>query len=111
MIKITLFLKRHKDVSHEDFVSYHENYHAPLFWSLPEAQRYVRRYEQFHYRQEPFSELTPPDFDGIAEIWFDDMESMYKLFSADAYSEIIRADQEKFMNLHDSSIDVSTEWP
>jgi len=51
MVKFSIFLAKHPDMSHEEFVHYHKNNHAPLFTSLPEVQQYVRNtYNAAHYR-------------------------------------------------------------
>lgn len=96
-------------MSHEEFVWYHENKHYPLFRSLPGVRLYLRRYLRDHSPQETLAGISLSAFDGIAEIWFDDLESLYKLFEADAYQQIIRADQEKFMDLRESNITISNE--
>lgn len=109
MIKFTILLVRRKDLSHEDFVSYHKNNHAPLFTSLPEVQQYVRRYVQCHSFQVTMPGLPPPIYDGITELWFDTVEDIAKVFTAESYMSTIRPDEEKFLDLHACSFLVSTE--
>ncbi|RAJ26377.1 uncharacterized protein (TIGR02118 family) [Pedobacter cryoconitis] len=94
-------------MSHEEFVWYHVNKHAPLFRSLPEVKIYVRRYLQYHLPEEISKKTALSEYDGITEIWFDDLESVYKLFAADAYKRIILTDQEKFMDLCESVVEIS----
>ncbi len=48
MIKMTILLRRKPEISHEEFVAYHRNKHAPLFSSLTEVKQHVRRYVQCH---------------------------------------------------------------
>lgn len=109
MIKFTIFLKRNSGMSHEEFVWYHENVHRPLFSSLPEVKTYVRYYLQCHPSQETLTKMALSEYDGITEIWFDDLESLSKFFIADAYQQVIRSDQEKFMDLHQCIINISHE--
>lgn len=96
-------------MSHEEFVWYHVNKHAPLFRSLPEVKIYVRRYLHYYFPEEISKKTVSSAYDGITEIWFDDMESLFKLFTTDAYKRIIRTDQEKFMNLGKCVVDISNE--
>ena len=48
MIKMTILLRRKPEMSHDEFVAYHRNQHAPLFISLAEVKQHVRRYVQCH---------------------------------------------------------------
>ena len=97
-------------MSHEDFVKYHKYTHATLFTSVPEVAMYVRRYSQYHSLKENIPGLPPPLYDGITEIWFDDVESIGKVFTAKRYLEIVRPDEEKFLSIHDCSFLISTEF-
>ena len=109
MIKFTILLRKRPELTREEFVEYHKNNHAPLFKSLPEVQQYVRKYVQCHTQSVDLPGMPPPDYDGITELWFDDTEAIAKLFTAPAYMEIIRPDEEKFIDLHGCSFLVSTE--
>jgi len=40
MIKFTILLRRRPDLSHEEFVTYHREKHAPLFMSMPVVQEH-----------------------------------------------------------------------
>ncbi|WP_462266411.1 EthD domain-containing protein [Mucilaginibacter sp.] len=99
MIKFTILLKKRADMTTEEFVAYHRNQHAPLFKSLPEVQQYVRRYVQGHLINASLPGLPPPKYDGTTELWFDDAASIGKVFAASRYMEIIRPDEEKFLDL------------
>ncbi len=109
MIKFTILLVRRKGLSHEDYVLYHKNNHAPLFTSLPEVQQYVRRYVQCYSFQTTMPGLPSPIYDGITELWFDTVEDIAKVFTAESYMATIRPDEEKFLDLHACSFLVSTE--
>ena len=110
MIKLTILIKRHKDMTQEQFIDYHKNKHAPLFKSLPETQQYVRKYIQSHSNGVNLPGMPQPIYDGMTELWFDDMESIGKLFTAERYMQTIRPDEEKFIDLHGCSFIISTEY-
>lgn len=99
MVKFSILLARHTDMSHEDFVYYHKNRHAPLFTSLPEVQQYVRKYVQCHTLPISLPGLPLLAFDGVTELWFDDVESIGKVFTSEPYMQLIRPDEEKFLDL------------
>jgi hypothetical protein len=111
MIKFTILLRRHKDITHEDFVWYHKNIHAAQFASLPEVKENVRRYIQCHAMEVSIPGLPPPQYDGSTELWFDDVESIGKVFNAKPYLELIRPDEEKFLDLSGCDFLLSIENP
>jgi uncharacterized protein (TIGR02118 family) len=109
MIKFTILLRRREGTSHQEFVSYHKDNHANLFASLPEVKENVRRYVQSHSLQLALPGLPPPEYDGITEIWFDELDSIGKVFGSERYLELVRPDEEKFLDMQGCSFLVSTE--
>lgn len=109
MVKFTILLRKREDISHDEFVAYHKNKHAPLFNSLPEVQVNVRKYVQCHTLSAPLPGMPPPAYDGITELWFDDVTDIGKVFAAERYMVLIRPDEEKFLNLSGCGFLVCTE--
>ncbi len=99
MVKFTILLRKRADLSHEEFVHYHKVNHAPLFASLPEVQQHVRRYVQGHTQALDLPGLPPPAYDGTTELWFDSVEDIGKVFTAESYMRLIRPDEAKFLDL------------
>src|SRR3546814_5431273 len=102
MITMIVFVARKAGLTPEQFSDYWLNRHAPLVKSVPEFMRYVRKYVQHHAAPgapeagSPFGDI--PDYDGVGEIWFDSRESMQAAFEEPRYLEIIRPDEEKFID-------------
>lgn len=48
MIKFTFLVQKLPGMSLEEFIDYHKNIHVPLFCSIPETERYVRKYVVNH---------------------------------------------------------------
>lgn len=74
MIKVLGLLTRKDGISHEEFVRHWLDVHAPLALAVPGILRYV----QSHIvgtRSRPDIAATDVEVDGIAELWYDDMES------------------------------------
>ena len=90
MVKFTILLKRNSAMTMEQFVDYHRNSHAKLFKSLPEAKQYVRRYVQQHPVEGGIPGMPPRIYDGITELWLDDVEGLARLFQSKDYIEKIR---------------------
>ncbi|MCM2129380.1 EthD domain-containing protein [Larsenimonas rhizosphaerae] len=104
MLKMTMFLKRHPDLSHDEFVRHHIDQHGPLFRSIPEADRHVMRYIQTH--PSPLSDDAPvsvDDYDGTAEIWFDDEAGMKAVLTSDTYRDKVFPDEKTFLD-HDNTL-------
>ena len=59
-------------MSVEEFQAYWRDTHAPIAAAIPG----VRRYVQCHTLPELYERSTPPQFDGAAELWFDDLEAL-----------------------------------
>jgi len=93
MIKFSILLRRRPGTTHQDFVDYHRNHHAPLFMSLPVVKQHVRRYVQQHTITATMPVLPPTTIDGITELWFDDVEAIAAVFTAESYLETIRPDE------------------
>ncbi len=111
MVKFSIFLTKRPDMSHEDFVYYHKNNHAPLFTSLPEVQQHVRKYIQCHTLPVSLPGLPALPYNGITELWFDDEESIGKVFTSERYMQLIRPDEEKFLDLQKCGFLITEENP
>lgn len=99
MIKLTILLRKRKDLNHEEFVQYHQTKHAPLFMSLPAVQQYVRRYVQGHPQPLDLPGLPPRTYDGTTELWFETPDDIAKVFTDEEYLRLIRPDEAKFLDL------------
>ena len=109
MIKFTILLKRKQSLSHEEFVSHHRNVHAKLFMSVPAVRETVLRYVQQHVLPVALPGMPPVKYDGITELWFDDVEALSRCFSDAEYLRSIRPDEERFLDLHGCDFIVSEE--
>ena len=72
MLKSYGFLKRKQGLTREQFLEHWEKIHAPLFVAanMPAVKKYIQNH--------PVKGAGPEfetDIDGIAEIWFDNVES------------------------------------
>jgi hypothetical protein len=105
MFKQVVFFKKRPDMSMEDFIDYYENMHSKLAQrlglspSLPNAQRYVRRY--LTVEPNPLTgELLDPGYQCIMEIWWNnkaDYEAAMKGLSADPEILKLRLEDERML--------------
>jgi uncharacterized protein (TIGR02118 family) len=81
VIKILGLLTRKAGITHEEFVRHWLEVHGPLAHAVPG----IRRYVQSHItgsRTRPDIPETEVEVDGIAELWYDDMESFQRAAAA-----------------------------
>lgn len=108
MIKVTILLRRNPSRTLEQFIEYHKNEHAALFMSLPVVQQTVRRYVQQHSLGIALEGLPLAGYDGITELWFDDVESFGRCFSDEEYLRVVRPDEMNLLDLGACGIVLST---
>jgi EthD domain len=105
MLKQVVFFKKRPDMTMQEFINYYEDMHSKLAQrlglkpSLPNAQRYVRRY--LTVEKNPLThEVIDPGYDCIMEIWWnnrDDYEAAMKGLSADPEILKFRLEDERML--------------
>jgi uncharacterized protein (TIGR02118 family) len=91
----TLFqLKRKPGLSLADARKYWLEVHGPIVGQLPELRRYV----QCHLVAEAY-EYAEPKWDGVAQLWMDNVAAMQRMFDSREFKEGAWPDGEKFLDL------------
>ncbi len=93
MVKIIYVFNRKDDMSVEEFQRHWRETHGPIAARIPG----VRRYVQNHTLPEQYAAKHPPAYDGVAELWFDDLESMRAAF-ASPENQAAREDEKNFID-------------
>lgn len=109
MIKVTILLTRNEALTREQFIAYHRTEHAALFSSIPVVKETVRQYVQQHALGVTIPGLPPEKYDGVTELWFDDLDGFGRCFSDDDYMRLVRPDEMKFLNLEACEIVITHE--
>ena len=99
MVKLIVCAVRKAGMSHAEFDQYWRNQHAAVIKSVPEFTRHVRRYVQCHLASSDTPFLEGGAYDGVAELWFDDVAAVNAAFTEPRYLEVIRADELKFVDM------------
>jgi uncharacterized protein (TIGR02118 family) len=110
MVKLSILMVRRSDSAYETFLQYWREVHAPLFAAQSESKRYVRRYIQDHRTRDILPGTTQSSFDGIAEIWFDDIIGAKAFFGSDGYKKNVIPDEEAFMDRNRCELLYSHEY-
>ena len=109
MIKFTILLVRKPSLTHAKFVEHHKMVHAELFMSVPVVKETVRRYIQQHTIPAELPGMPPTKYDGMTELWFNDVDALARCFSDPEYMARIRPDEASFLDLPACNFIVSTE--
>jgi len=99
MVKLIVYAKRKPGITREEFGRYWRESHGPLVKSVSEFIRHVRKYVQCHIVNSAVPLGTSSDYDGVAELWFDNLDELNKAFTEPRYLEIIRRDELKFADI------------
>jgi uncharacterized protein (TIGR02118 family) len=87
MIKFVMCITRHPDMSREEFKDYWMNNHGPFFMKNAAAMR-ARKYVQSVTLDTPLNEGLRssrgmlPEYDGVAEVWFESEEELIEGMSS-----------------------------
>ena len=106
MIKFVMCLRRHPDLSREEFQRYWRHEHAPLFNSFADTH-HAKRYVQDHTIESPVNEMLQESrgmleaFDGVAEVWFESEEAFAEAMSSEAGQKlgaVLHEDESRFID-------------
>jgi uncharacterized protein (TIGR02118 family) len=111
MLKLIACLKRKSGITREEFSRHWREIHGPLVTSVPEFMRHVRKYVQCHIAKDSAPLGASSEFDGVAELWFDNAAAIKTAFEEPRYLELIRPDEVKFIDLEASMIFLTEEFP
>jgi uncharacterized protein (TIGR02118 family) len=81
MIKSLTLLTRKAGLTHEQFMRHWVEIHAPLALKVPGIRRYVQTH-LLEERKRPDIPSSDIEIDGIAELWYDDQDSMRKALAS-----------------------------
>lgn len=112
VIKLTFCLTRRSDLGREEFQRYWRETHAPLVASVAETLN-IRRYVQLHTMDDAMnapiraSRQAPVPYDGVAELWWDSLESLAAPGQTEegrAASAMLLEDERRFIDLERSPL-------
>ena len=102
-IKRLSFIKRKPEWDRDEFFRYWKDVHGPMALAMPGLQRYV----QCHALPSAY-EKGEPQYDGVAELWFDTLGDLNFALASEEYKEGARPDGLKFVD-PDSMLTLITE--
>jgi uncharacterized protein (TIGR02118 family) len=111
MLKLDILVVRRADMTRRQFVEYWRDRHGPFFASQPIVKKTVRRYVQSRTMTDTPAGLSVGPYDGIAQIWFDDVSGFLEYLHSSNYTGIIRPDEERITDPHKVQFLFSEETP
>ena len=108
MIKFVMCITRHPDMTRDDFRDYWLNKHGPFFMSNADSMG-AKKYVQSHTLNSPLNERLRnsrgmrPEYDGVAEVWFESEEALIQGMSSPEGQKLGAALQEDEGNFIDHS--------
>jgi len=112
VIKLTFAVRRRSDVEPAEFHRYWRDQHGPLVRSLQSVLG-VRRYVQTHRMETTLNDLLRASrralepFDGVAELWWDDLDALVAATSSpegSAAGRTLLEDEARFIDLEHSAL-------
>jgi uncharacterized protein (TIGR02118 family) len=112
VIKLTFAVRRRTDIDPAEFHSYWRDQHGPLVRSLQPVLG-IRRYVQTHRLETPLNDVLRASrsalepFDGVAELWWDDLDALVAATSSPEGSAAARTlleDEARFIDLEHSAL-------
>ena len=111
MIKFVMCLRRHPDMTREEFQEYWMHQHGPFFMENAATMR-AKKYVQSVTVETPLNEWLRnsrgmlPVYDGVAEVWFDSEEGLMEAMNTPEGQKLSAAlleDEGKFIDHSQSS--------
>ena len=109
MIKISIFLTRRSDFTHDEFVTYWTEKHTPLLANLPPGALKVHKYAQLLPTDDEIPGVATATYDAVAELWVDNVADAAAWFTSDKYTTDIAVDEENFLDRSATRYLYSTE--
>jgi uncharacterized protein (TIGR02118 family) len=113
MIKLVFMLRRREGITREDFQRYWSQQHAELVKRHAELLG-IRRYVQTHARDTDLDGALassrgsePGQYDGVAELWWDDIDALVRAASSEAGQAAqleLLEDERRFIDVANSPI-------
>lgn len=117
MIKFVMCMHRNPKLTREQFRDYWVNQHGPFFMKHADDMR-AKRYVQSLTMDSPLNEALKesrgmlPEYDGVAEVWFESEQDMIEAMSSpegQALSAALQEDEGNFVDHSRSTAFLVTE--
>ena len=105
MIKLVYCISKKPDLTYEEFFRYWKEVHAPIGAKIPGLRKFVQSHTIVEANQ-----IRQADYDGMAELWFDDMESLMAARNSTEW-KVSTADEEHFVDHSRVAFFITEEHP
>lgn len=94
MIKVLALIPQREDISREEFHSHWLSPHGEMACGIDTLRGYV----QCHRVRPGLAALPEPEYEGIAEVWFTDVETAAAMGEHPVYAEQVHPDEASFID-------------
>jgi uncharacterized protein (TIGR02118 family) len=95
MVKAFALLPKKPGISDEQFHNHWRGVHAQLALRIPSLRRYV----QSHRLPQPVTGFSACPYEGVAEVWFDDLDAAQRMRESPEYLEGAFKDEPNFIDM------------
>jgi uncharacterized protein (TIGR02118 family) len=106
VVKIIYVITRKSGMSVEEFQRYWRETHGPIAARIPG----VRKYVQCHTLPELYDGERAPPYDGVAELWFDDLDAFRQASRSPEVAAAVE-DERNFIDHSNVALIVTEEKP
>jgi len=103
MVKVIYCIAKKPELGDDEFHRYWRDVHGPIAARIPGLRRYVQSHTIARS-----AELRAPEYDGVAEVWFDDMDALLGAMDSDEVRAALE-DEKNFIDHSDTALFVTEE--
>jgi uncharacterized protein (TIGR02118 family) len=103
MVKLVYCITKKAGMTDEEFFRYWKEIHAPIGAKIPGLRRLVQS-----HRMEVAGDKYQPDYDGMAELWFDKVEDLLRARQSREWKASVE-DEGNFVDHHQVAYFVTEE--
>src|SRR5690349_15883411 len=104
-VKLFGLLPRRPDISREEFQEHWRTVHRELALRI----KTVRRYVQLHVTRDHLPGFAPSIYDGVPEVWYDDLSAAFALAHDPDYTDFAAKDEPNFIDMSRMATVAATE--
>lgn len=104
MIKLVYCITKKAELTYEEFFNYWKNIHGPIGARIPGLRKLIQSHTIVDTK-----DIQNPDFDGIAELWFDNMDALLQARKSTEW-KLSTDDEKNFIDSAKTAFFITVEY-